>query len=388
MTLDWLIVGGGIHGVHLATRLIAERGVQAERLRIIDPADYLLSRWRACTATVGMTHLRSPAVHHLDLESNALRRFAGKSKNRKSNAFTGRYNRPSLELFNAHCDKVVDRYGLADVHVKARALACAVQPDGVVVELSDGSQLSSERTVLAIGANEQPLWPVWAPRDHGRIDHVFDSGFQGWPSDPEETTVVVGGGITAGQVALRLSREGHRPHLVARHALREHHFDSDPGWLGPKYMTRFGRETDPDRRRAMIQNARHRGSVTPDVRRSLRRAIEKQRITWHEAEIDGLETEPEGLRLRLSTGVTIEADRVLLATGFAPTRPGGAMVDALVTSAGLPCASCGYPIVDHALRWHPRLHVSGPLAELELGPSARNIAGARRAGDRVVAATE
>ena len=39
-----------------------------------------------------------------------------------------------------------------------------------------------------------------------------------------------------------------------------------------------------------------------------------------------------------------------------------------------------------ALRWHPRVYVSGPLAELELGPSARNISGARRAAERLVAA--
>ena len=55
-------------------------------------------------------------------------------------------------------------------------------------------------------------------------------------------------------------------------------------------------------------------------------------------------------------------------------------------SASLPCARCGYPIVDPSLRWHPGVYVSGPLAELELGPVARNIAGARRAGDRIVAA--
>lgn len=30
--LDWLIVGGGIHGVHLAVRLIAEGNVAPERL--------------------------------------------------------------------------------------------------------------------------------------------------------------------------------------------------------------------------------------------------------------------------------------------------------------------------------------------------------------------
>ena len=91
-----------------------------------------------------------------------------------------------------------------------------------------------------------------------------------------------------------------------------------------------------------------------------------------------------GGQLFETTEATLKTDRVLLATGFASRRPGGSMVDGLIDSASLPCASCGYPIVDSALRWHPRVYVSGPLAELELGPAARNIAGARRAGDRLV----
>ena len=56
----------------------------------------------------------------------------------------------------------------------------------------------------------------------------------------------------------------------------------------------------------------------------------------------------------------------------------------LVRDHALPCAVCGYPLVDRHLRWHPRLHVSGPLAELELGPVARNIVGARRAAERIL----
>ncbi|MCG8455952.1 MAG: hypothetical protein MI919_06680, partial [Holophagales bacterium] len=63
---------------------------------------------------------------------------------------------------------------------------------------------------------------------------------------------------------------------------------------------------------------------------------------------------------------------------------GGQMLDRLVSELELPCASCGYPVVDPWLRWHPRIQVSGPLAELELGPASRNIAGARRAGDRLI----
>ncbi len=124
--------------------------------------------------------------------------------------------------------------------------------------------------------------------------------------------------------------------------------------------------------------------MPPDVGRSLRRAIRRERIQWHEGEVTGVVEHAEGLKIDLAPGDDLIVDRMLLATGFASRRPGGSLVDDLVTSATLPCASCGYPIVDTALRWHPRVYVSGPLAELELGPVSRNIAGARRAGERIV----
>ncbi|MBL8151238.1 MAG: hypothetical protein JNN15_15045, partial [Blastocatellia bacterium] len=44
----------------------------------------------------------------------------------------------------------------------------------------------------------------------------------------------------------------------------------------------------------------------------------------------------------------------------------------------------GYPIVDRSLKWHPGIYVSGPLAELELGPTARNIIGARTAAEKLL----
>ena len=46
-----------------------------------------------------------------------------------------------------------------------------------------------------------------------------------------------------------------------------------------------------------------------------------------------------------------------------------------------------YPIVDENLLWDKKwIYVAGALAELELGPSARNIAGARLAAERIVQA--
>ena len=384
MTLDWLIIGGGIHGVHIAARLIGEGGVAPDRVRIVDPAR-LLARWRACRRATGMTHLRSPSVHHLELDPWSLRRFAGKRKRRRPGLFAYPYDRPALELFNAHCDRVVEAFALDRLHIPDRAVACSVACDRAVVRLANEGELDARRVVLAVGASEQPEWPAWAPRRHPRVRHIFEPGFDGWPS-PHETVAVVGGGISAGQVALRLSEQGRRVHLISRHRLRQRQFDSDAGWLGPKLMVRFERERDLDRRRAMIRKARHLGSVPPDTRYALLRAIAQDRVSWHEAEIDDVTVGCSGVRFHLCNGDVVDVERVLLATGFTRERPGGAMVDNLIASASLPCARCGYPAVDATLRWHPRIHVSGPLAELELGPASRNISGARRAGDRLISA--
>ncbi len=395
---SWLIIGGGIHGVHIAARLIGHGGVAAEQVRILDPADTLLARWRTCTATTGMTHLRSPSVHHIDLDAWSLQRFAGRRRRRKSGLFAPPYNRPSLDLFNAHCDHVIDTYDLQARHIRGWASACRIECDGVTIKIEDqiegtpgnntgdGGELFATHIVLAIGANEQPAWPSWAPTDDPRVAHIFARGFSLPLADAKQCIAVVGGGISAAQTALRLADEGHKVHLISRHALRTHQFDSDPGWLGPKCMARFEQEQNLDRRRAMIVAARHRGSVPPGVQRALHRAIHLGRISWHEAGVDQVDREHGALRLRLSDGDEVVAEHVLLATGLSTKRPGGAMLERLIDSVSLPCAECGYPIVDSALRWHPRIHVTGPLAELALGPASRNIAGARKAGDKIIAA--
>ena len=234
-----------------------------------------------------------------------------------------------------------------------------------------------------MGASEQPFWPKWAKNGGDRVQHIFDPNFQGLPTK-RETIAVVGGGISAGQVALRLQKQGNEVHLVSRHEIREHQFDSDPGWLGPRYMNGFSEERDLSNRRKMITHARHRGSLPPDVNNSLQQAMIRHEITRHESEISNLKLMDDGASLEMNDGSVLQVHRILLATGFAPNRPGGKFVDQLIEAASLPCSECGYPIVDETLCWHPGIYVSGPLAELEIGPSSRNISGARRAAKRIV----
>lgn len=65
-------------------------------------------------------------------------------------------------------------------------------------------------------------------------------------------------------------------------------------------------------------------------------------------------------------------------------------LDWLIVGGGIHGVHLAARLVDQAgvsprpLRWHPRLFVTGPLAELEIGPASRDIAGARMAARRVI----
>ena len=129
MSLQWLIVGGGIHGVHIAARLIGEAGVDRSNIRIIDPGENLLERWQTCTEVTGMTHLRSPSVHNLATEPMSLSVFADSLDVQKSVLFAPPYDRPHLNFFNEHCSRLIQRYSLDDLHIQAKAIDCKVDED-------------------------------------------------------------------------------------------------------------------------------------------------------------------------------------------------------------------------------------------------------------------
>lgn len=385
--LDWLIVGGGVHGTHLSLVLTKECGVPRDRLRVLDPHEAPLARWEACTGNVGMAVLRSPYVHQIDTHPFALRQFARRPEARGLGGLQGFYRRPALALFAAHCRHVVEENDLAALRLRGTARGLHAHGAGFRVDTEHGA-IEARRVLLAVSMADRPAWPEWARalRAAGAaVDHVFDEGFRRADLPPWEHAVVVGGGITAAQAAVAMGAE--RPGtvtLLARHAMRIRPFDSDPGWLGPRYQAGFHREPDPDRRRAVIARARHRGSMPPEVAAQLRAALVRKDVRLRTAK-DVVEARAEEGRavLALADGGELRADRVLLCTGFEAGRPGGAWLDEAVERLGLRCAACGFPVVDRALRWAPGLHVTGPLAELEVGPVSRNIVGARIAAERL-----
>lgn len=383
--LNWLIVGAGLHGVHLAHVLLQRGGVPRSRLRLLDPHEALLARWRHVTGNVGMTFLRSPSVHHVGLDSDDLHRFAQSPAGRWLADYRDPHHRPGLTLFDAHADDIVRTQRLDELLLRGEACGLQRRRSGWRV-LTDRGEIEARRVILAIGrtALHRPAWA--AGECDGRISHIFEPGFAREQIPSTAHVVAVGGGISAAQTATTLARASQRSvTLVMRQPIRKTHFDSNPCWNGPKCLTKFHHTHCYVERRRQLQEGRYRGTMPHDVARDLLHAVAARRIELKIAEVTTCTPAPDSrLHLHLKTGEALRADHVVLATGFDQARPGSAWLDAVIAEDGLPCAPCGYPIPDKTLAWAPGLYVSGALAELELGATAANLRGARLAAERLL----
>lgn len=382
---DWLVVGGGIHGCTIATFLIKQGKVQNEKLCIIDPHSEPMARWKRNTERICMPFLRSPVVHHIDVNPFSLQQF-GKNSD-LHNQFYGVYKRPSLELFNDHCDHI-----LSETHIKEswyQGVVAKVQKgkERWEVTTEGGDIFQTKNVVIAISVNEQLLIPDWATdlavHSPNKVHHIFDAKMMD-VKEMKPPIAIIGGGITAAHLAIKMAGEyPGEVTLIKRHPFRIHDFDSDPGWLGLKFQGPYRKVKDYKIRRELIKEARLKGSIPKDVFRKVKALEAKQKLRIVDGEIDSYAIEQNYMTL-YAGAESYQVRHTILATGFLPTRPGN-WVEKLIEEEQLRCANCGYPIVSKDLQWCPHLYVMGPLAELEMGPIARNISGARQAAERIVA---
>lgn len=445
--LKWLIVGGGPHGVHIATCLLEELvpSISHSNLQIVDDEPQLLHKWKTRTAATGMSYLRSSASYHLDVREDGLQRFANEQLNKTNSAkkrrsktdkrdplFAADYQRPKLDLFNHHCDHVIAKNQLDKVHLQGRVMDIVPKETHVEVEIQqpNGEIVTShaENIVLALGS-DVPAYPEWATEDMigaGKVRHIFADDHDNEDDSfyPRKSIAIVGGGISAAHLALKLDREQEAKrssscnterdddmrtniHILCRHELRERQFDTHQDWMMdsfaakrseagggqgiPKCQHHFASLKSYEERRNVIKRERQAGTISPSVSRGnggLRYAIDGERIHWHEGDIQSVtEVESSG-QLSISTFAdeSILVDQIILATGFGKRPPCADLIQSIAVKHDLVLCPCGYPAPDESLRWHKRIFLAGALAELELGPSARNIAGARLTSERIVAA--
>lgn len=376
----WIVIGGGIQGATVASHLLHFNLVNQEEILVIDPHDSPVEEWKRVTNKVGMKHLRSPSVHHLHPDPYHLKKFAKIQQYRSG--FKGKFQRPLLNMFNDHCQQWIKEVNL---HLSwKKGTVCTLQHSDSIwnVQVASGESFQAQNVVLAIGINDQPLWPEWAKElkdsQIHNISHVFE--YNDLPTKGD--VAVIGGGMSAAHTAIQLAKHTDVT-LIKRHPIRLHDFDSDPGWLGPKYLTDYDKISCNIERRSLINNARYKGSLTRDLHVELQILMKRNKLSLITSEIYSLSSTGDRVRIQLENEEQVDVASVVLATGSVKRLPGEKWLSKAIKNHQLPIAPCGFPVVDEYLKWSEGLYVTGALSELRIGPVARNIAGARKAAERI-----
>jgi len=393
---EYVIVGGGVHGTCVANYLLDEGGYDHEELCLIDPHERLLGSFETKARKCGMRTLRSTFVHHIDTEPFSLDSFAEGAHREHELIPTEDYpNRPTLDLFLDHVRYVIDRRGIDDCHFQS-AVTNIERPESqgpLRVETGRGT-FRARRVVLAVGLGGQLTVPSWATSlpDGARLAHVWDDDFDPTTAAAfDGRTFVVGGGITAAQLACRLS-EGADVTLLSRHDLEVELTEADSRWINWRHIEQEIHSLPPGSaaRCDRIRAARHDATIPPYVERRLADARDCGALDVRHGEIECARASGDGLHLRFDDGTTETDAQVVLATGHdsAPKHP---LVGALAESLSLERGANGFPVLDdRTLAWQrsdgadSALYVSGALAEMSVGPFARNVVGARRAAERLL----
>lgn len=377
---DVLVVGAGPHALTCCSYLLRQRPTLQERLLVVDP-DGWLTCWNRRFDALGIDRLRSHVIDHPDPEPYALWQFAqGPDKK------MGPYTAPGVRLFADFCRTIVARHGLDEVLRRGRIERIVNSGRGLWAMLADGNRLLAQRVVLATNTRV-PRLPSWA-RDlaeqapPGRILHTEELDLRGVRLGGERV-MVIGGGLTAGQIALTALTRGATVTLVSRGRLRRQVFDVQGGWLTPTELRGFYAEPAARRRVELIEAAR-RSSMTPAVVFGLAEGISTGVVHLREGcEVRSANWDGSGWRVNLDQR-TEEVQRIWLATGTSPRLATESLLAQVIASQPTEVAS-GLPVLDSACRWPgTEVHLMGGLAALQLGPAARNLAGARMAAERIV----
>ncbi len=367
------LVGAGPQSLALMATLVERDPRWRDEAVVLDGSGRWLTGWRHRFASHEITSLRSAGVHHPHPDPQQLYRHA-KERDRLGE-LAPPYDQPSTDLFDHFCDRVVEANEPHGGVRQARVASLEATDDrSVRVVLGDGTCVVADRVVVATNPFRPRLpeglaaiagdasWCHSDQVDLRRIDELAGRRVD-----------VVGGGLTAVQLACGAARRGATVRLVARRPLVTRSFDVDAGWLGPRHLDDYARCCPAERRR-LVDEARGGGSVPAHDRAALGAAGVDQRVAVAAA----------------AEALGGDADTVWFATGGRLDAATDPMLAELHRTRPV-AVHDGLPEVTASLAWPgTSVHLMGGYAALELGPAARNLWGARLAARRIadaVAAT-
>ncbi|RAK76270.1 FAD binding domain protein [Aspergillus fijiensis CBS 313.89] len=410
-----------------------------------------MEKWNRAFRTLEIEQLRSPMFFHVDPRdrdgmlaytqekdrlgdlweiSGCVGKELSKHRRKKLRAGRGKppqepeiderdrkdYFSPSTGLFADYCASIVARYRLDRPGLIRQSEVTDIRygihrhSDSKIftVTAADGTQHHSRAVVLAIGPGTHKIlpFPLTGPEQAGAC---HSSEIRAFPSASIQTkirarqathVVVVGGGLTAAQLADMAIRRGvSKVWLLMRSDFKVKHFDLTLNWMG-KFKNlekaRFWSADTDDERLAMIAAARGGGSVTPRYQKILKQHAARGRLAVHpRTVIVDRRYDPATSTWTLATDppipelAAIPVDYIYFATGMRADVTQMPLLDTMrrdypvETRQGLPCLT-------EDLMWCDGvpLFLAGRLAALRLGPGAANLEGARLGAERIAWAME
>jgi cation diffusion facilitator CzcD-associated flavoprotein CzcO len=385
--LDIAVIGAGPHSLTLLAYLLRKRPNFLSRLRVFDPSGTWLRQWQQQFASYEIPHLRSPAVHHPSPDPAALRRFG----EARVQDFHGPSDLPGTQLFQDFCAGTIAQLGLENI-VEPTAVneLQVLGKRSFRLTLNNGENIQAKRVVVATGGGK-PAMPECFQRIAGdypidRLQHSSQIDLRRVHCAGERV-LIVGGGLTSGHLAIGAVQRQAKVTLMHRRQVYAKLYDADPGWLGPKYLNGFQAEPCWGNRAQAVLTARDGGSMTPAVFAKLRQYRASGDVKFQEqCQVEQVEWRDDHWRVRCSHGIESQYDRIWCATGSQLNVMQHPLLK-LVQATHPTELVRGLPVLDRHLRWPGlELFVMGGLAGLQVGPTSRNLSGARMASDRIAPA--
>ncbi len=382
LTTDTCIAGAGPHGLAAALHLKEAR--PSADITVIDHSNEWLTTWNRQFKYSEINTLRSPIVHHPSPNPYALSDFI-KTRNLPRSGLP--YDPPTTEAFAAFCAEIIAEAALAPP-LAATLESLRSNHQGLELETSKGT-LRAQNLIVATNPHQRriPQW-TWSLIGHqaGLVEHALDVNLPDLPDLNGQKITIIGGGLTAAHLARNAALKGAAVKMIARRPLQIRDFDTEPGWLGPKYLSEYFAESDERRRIQLARDARGGGSIPGWMRDHLKEATGTGTIEILESmEVTSAQiASTHGCTLELISGETIYSDRVWLATGTQSNLQSMRCLHSVLED--IPVVD-GFPLVDQSLRLGPHpVFIMGRSATYALGPAAGNLWGARHAANRIATA--
>ena len=338
-----------------------------------------------------MAFLRSPAVHHIGSDSLGLVEYA-RTQNRMAE-LAPPYSQPSVNLFLDFCLHEIDTQHLGQLYHQFDVAELRWDrgsgkfPFRIISKDDEGFRAAC--VILAIGTDDCAYVPsdlnLFKRRFPESILHSseFDLHKMMQKFYPSQI-VIVGGGLTAATLAKNLTDLDVEVVMIVRRLLKIQQFDFEPSWLGPKALSRFSKESDWEKRRKIVLQARGEGSVTPEIAEALTKSRSDGKLHLQTGakirHIDGTSR----LQVKTTESTINDVDLAVLATGYKFNLHRYRFLANLIERHKIPTLY-GLPQPDSELQLLPvqNLFGSGVIAQLQVGPAAGNIAGAALAYERM-----